>query len=195
MSADNDTPNDNENPAPDAAAPADAGNEVAALREEVAALKDRLLRSMADAENMRKRAERERNDAAQYGMARFARDLLSVSDNLSRALAALPEEARAQANDALRGVIEGVEATERELQSVLGRHGVKRIEAEGARFDPNLHQAIAEVPSPGAPGTVVTVVQTGYTIGERLLRPAMVTVSRGGTGASGSNGNGVDKTV
>jgi molecular chaperone GrpE len=195
MSADNDTPNENENPAPDAAAPADAGNEVAALREEVAALKDRLLRSMADAENMRKRAERERNDAAQYGMARFARDLLSVSDNLSRALAALPEEARAQANDALRGVIEGVEATERELQSVLGRHGVKRIEAEGARFDPNLHQAIAEVPSAGAPGTVVTVVQTGYTIGERLLRPAMVTVSRGGAGASGSNGNGVDKTV
>jgi len=150
------------------------------LQAEVAALRERSLRALAEAENTRKRAEREKEETRQFAIARFARDLLSVSDNLNRALAACPAEARVGANEALKAVIDGIEATERELQSVLSQHGVKAIEAEGAKFDPNLHQAIAEVPAEGKPkGTIVTVVQSGYMIGERLLRAAMVTVAKG----------------
>lgn len=153
--------------------------EIEALRHEVAALKERALRALADAENTRKRAARESEDARLYAITGFARDLLSVSDNLNRALLACPPEAREGASDALKSVIEGVEATERELQSVLTRHGVKPIAAEGMKFDPNLHQAIAEVPAEGRPpGTVVNVVQSGYSIGGRLLRAAMVTVAK-----------------
>ncbi len=154
--------------------------DVETLQAEVAALRERSLRALAEAENTRKRSEREKEETRQFAIARFARDLLSVSDNLNRALAAYPKEAREGADEALKSVIEGIEATERELQSVLSQHGVKAIEAAGAKFDPNLHQAIAEVPSEGMPkGTVVTVVQSGYMIGERLLRAAMVTVAKG----------------
>ena len=152
--------------------------EVAALQAELAAMKERALRALADAENTRKRAERERDDARLYAITRFARDLLSVSDNLSRALAACPAETREAAEDSLKAVFQGVEATERELQAILTRHGVTPIEAEGAKFDPNLHQAIAQVPGEGRPpGTVVNVIQNGYTIGDRLLRAALVTVA------------------
>jgi molecular chaperone GrpE len=155
-------------------------SEVELLKEEVASLRERALRALAEAENTRKRAEREKEEIRQFAIARFARDLLSVSDNLNRALAACPREARESADDALKSVIDGIEATERELQSVLSQHGVKAIEAAGAKFDPNLHQAIAEVPSEGKPkGTVMTVIQGGYMIGERLLRAAMVTVAKG----------------
>jgi len=154
-------------------------DEIEALRAELAAMKDRALRALADAENTRKRAEREREETRTFAITRFARDLLSVSDNLSRALAALPPDAKAAAADSVKAILDGVDATERELQAVLARHGVKSIEAEGAKFDPNLHQAIAEVPSTEQPpGTVVSVVQSGYTIGERLLRPAMVTIAK-----------------
>jgi molecular chaperone GrpE len=168
---------------PEEAAP-DEGAEietVEALKAEIAALRDRSLRALAEADNTRKRAERERDESRQYAVTRFARDLLTVADNLARALTACPPEARAEANESLKAVIDGVEATERELQNILTRNGVKPIEAAGARFDPHLHQAIAEVPGDGqAAGTVVNVVQSGYTIGERLLRPAMVTVARAG---------------
>jgi molecular chaperone GrpE len=165
--------------APEADEDETAPEEIEALRAEVAAMKDRALRALADAENTRKRAEREREETKTFAITRFARDLLSVSDNLSRALAALPPDAKAAAADSVKAILDGVEATERELQAVLARHGVKSIEAEGAKFDPNLHQAIAEVPGEGrAPGTVVSVVQGGYTIGERLLRPAMVTIAQ-----------------
>jgi molecular chaperone GrpE len=159
----------------------DVSREMSALRAEADAQKDRALRALAEVENVRKRLERERDDARVYSVTRFARDLLTVADNLARALAAVPAEARANADDSVKAVIEGVEATERELQAVLGRHGIKPIEAQGQRFDPHLHQAIAEVPAQGAePGTVVNVVQSGYVIGDRLLRPAMVTVAKGG---------------
>jgi len=172
---------------------------IEALRAEADAQKDRALRAMAEAENVRKRLERERDDAKVYSVTRFARDLLTVADNLSRALAHLPAESRAQADDALKAVLDGVEATERELQAALARHGVKPIAAEGQRFDPHLHQAIAEVPGHGAePGTVVNVVQSGYTIGERLLRPAMVTVAkaeRGNGSVTGEPGGRVDTKV
>jgi len=158
-----------------------------ALRAEADAQKDRALRALAEVENVRKRLERERDDARVYSVTRFARDLLTVADNLTRALASLPADTRAKADDAIKAVIDGVEATERELQAALGRHGIKSIEAQGQRFDPHLHQAIAEVPAQGAePGTVVNVVQSGYTIGDRLLRPAMVTVAKG----SGARPNG-----
>jgi molecular chaperone GrpE len=160
-----------------------------ALRVEADAQKDRALRALAEVENVRKRLERERDDARLYAVTRFARDLLTVGDNLSRALAAVPAEVRGKAGDSLKAVLDGVEATERELKATLSRHGVKPIEAEGVRFDPHLHQAIAEVPAAGAePGTVMHVVQSGYMIGERLLRPAMVTVAKGDAAAPRPNG-------
>jgi molecular chaperone GrpE len=197
MSHENDNqPLPEEAPAPDE----DSQREIAALRVEMEALRDRSLRALAEVENVRKRLERERDEARTYSVARFARDILTVADNLTRALAACPAEARARAEDSLKAVLDGVEATERELNAALGRYGVKAIEAEGRRFDPNLHQAIAEVPAANAQaGTVVSVVQPGYTIGDRLLRPAMVTVAKAATpqsaGAQGAGANGAGGQV
>jgi len=156
-------------------------DELAALQAEVADLSERHLRALAEAENTRRRAERDRLDASQYAVTRFARDMLTVSDNLRRALAHFPAEARAEASAAMKAVLEGVEATERELAATLERHGVRAIDTTGAKFDPHLHQAIAEVSAEGkAAGSIVNVVQTGYVIADRLLRPAMVTVARTG---------------
>jgi molecular chaperone GrpE len=153
--------------------------EVDMLRAEAAELKDRLLRALADVENTRRRAERERLDASQYAVTKFARDMLTIADNFSRALAAVPQDVLAAADPQVKAVIDGVEATERQLLATLERHGVKAIETENAKFDPNLHQAIAEVPGNGKPGgAIVDVVQTGYVIGDRLLRPSMVTVAK-----------------
>ncbi len=160
-----------------------APDEVEALRAELEAMKDRALRALADAENTRKRAERDKAETSQYAVTSFARSLLPVADNLRRALDALHAEKRSAMDENAKAILEGVEATERELQAVLARHGVKLIEAAGARFDPHLHHAVAEVPAPGQdPGTVVNVVQSGYTIGDRLLRPAMVTVAKSAPG-------------
>ena len=154
--------------------------EIEALKNEVADLKDRLLRALADAENTRRRAERDKTDASQYAVTKFARDILGVADNFQRATNALPEDARGDLPAQAKSVIEGVEATERQLLATLERYGVKPVDATG-KFDPNLHQAIAEVPGNGKPaGSIVDVVQTGYVIGDRLLRPAMVTVARAG---------------
>jgi molecular chaperone GrpE len=188
MSADNDNDDLPENqPEPNGDASA---QEVSELRAEVEALKDRALRSLAEVENVRKRLERERDEARTYSVTRFAREMLTVSDNLDRALTAFPEGARARTDDAVKAVLDGVDATARELRAALARHGVKPIEAEGQKFDPHLHQAIAEVPARDAqPGTVVSVVQPGYLIGDRLLRPAMVTVAKA-DGASAPPGNG-----
>ncbi len=164
--------------------------EVEALRNEVAELKDRALRAMAETENLRKRAERERAETAQYAIAAFARALLPVADNFRRAIESIAPEKRAAMDEGTRAILEGVEATERELEAVLAKHGVKMIEAAGAKFDPHLHHAVAEIPNSGQePGTVVNVVQSGYTIGERLLRPAMVTVAKAGTGPNGGAAN------
>jgi len=150
-----------------------------ALRAENAELKDRVLRALADAENTRRIAAREKQDASQYAVTRFARDMVAIADNFARALAALPADKLQSADPAVRAVIEGVEATERQLIAALQTHGIKVIDTADGRFDPNLHQAIAEVPGNGKPGgTIVDVVQTGYVIGDRLLRPAMVTVAR-----------------
>jgi len=151
------------------------------LNAENAELKDRALRALADVENMRRRSEREAADARTYAVTAFARDLLSVGDNLSRALENLPAETRAAADGPLKIFIEGVELTARELQAALGRHGVKKLEPKGEKFDPNFHQAMFEAPDETLPaGTVTEVVQSGWKIGERVLRPALVGVSKGG---------------
>jgi len=163
-----------------------ADDMVAKLVAENAELKDRALRALAEVENTRRRVERDRDDARQYAVTGFARDMLTIADSFQRALDSIPAEARANLPAQAKAVIEGVEATERQLMSTLERHGVKRIDAAGVKFDPHLHQAIAEVPGSGRPaGTVVDVVQSGYRIADRLLRPAMVTVAaRDSTGAA-----------
>jgi molecular chaperone GrpE len=144
-------------------------------------LKDRALRAAADMENLRRRTARELQDARAYSAANFARDMLSVSDNLRRALEAIPTEAKAAGDAGFTALIEGVEMTERAMLVALERHGVKKLQPEGEKFDPNFHQAMFEVPNPNVPAnTVVEVVQPGYTIGERVLRPAMVGVAKGG---------------
>jgi molecular chaperone GrpE len=152
---------------------------VAVLKAEVEALRDQRLRALAEAENIRRRADRENKEASQYAITKFARDMLSIADNFSRALAACPPDLREAADPQIKAVLDGVEATDRQLMSTLERYGVKQVSTEGGKFDPNLHQAIAEVPGNGRPaGTIVDVVQAGYMIGDRLLRPAMVTVAR-----------------
>lgn len=153
--------------------------EIAALKDEVAALKDRLLRLAAEMDNLRKRTEREKAEATLYAATNFARDLLSVSDNLGRALQALPTEERERAGEIERNLIAGVEVTERELLNVFQRHGIRKIEAVGQKFDPNFHQAMFEVPtSEKPPGTVMQELQPGYAVGERCLRPSLVGVAK-----------------
>jgi molecular chaperone GrpE len=157
---------------------------IAALVSAVDELRDRFLRAAAETDNVRKRAERDVADARAYGITSFARDVLSVADNLSRALDTIGEEARAGAEGTLKSLLDGVELTRREMQNILKKHGVRELDPKGEKFDPNFHQAMYEVPDPQAPaGTVVQVVQTGYAIGDRVLRPALVGVSKGGTKA------------
>jgi molecular chaperone GrpE len=149
------------------------------LKSEVESLRDQRLRALAEAENIRRRAEREKTEASQYAVTKFARDMVSIADNFSRALAACPSELRETADPQIKAVLDGVEATDRQLLATLERYGVKQVSTEDGKFDPNLHQAIAEVPGNGKPaGAIVDVVQSGYMIGDRLLRPAMVTVAR-----------------
>ncbi len=153
-------------------------DEIASLRAEVSELKDRLLRALADAENIRKRAERDRRDAEVYGATRFARDLLPVHDSFARALDSATDEARAAAP----GLLEGIELTQRALLAAFEKNKILPIDpAPGERFDPNLHQAMFEAPVPGTKaGEIIQVMGQGFTIGERLLRPAQVGVSSGG---------------
>ena len=134
-----------------------------------------------------RRTEREVADARTYAVANFARDMLNVADNVRRGIESVPEEARASAEGAFKGLIEGIDLTERDLLKTLERHGVKKLDPQGQKFDPNLHQAMFEVPNPEVPsGTVVQVVQSGYVIGDRVLRPALVGVAKGGPKATGS---------
>ena len=189
---------DAKNPANDAGDGAEAVNaeaatptaeeRIAALEGELGEVQDKLLRALAETENVRRRAQRERADAEKYGFARFAGDLLSVADNLRRALDSLPEsEAK---DDRTRSLLAGVAATERELIAAFERHGIKRIDPKGARFDHNFHQAVFEVENKGCPaGTVVEVLQPGYVVHDRLLRPAMVGVAKGGPAATGEGEN------
>ncbi len=164
------------------AQPAEAAPDpVAELSKEAAELKDRLLRTLAEMENLRRRTEREVADARVYGVTNFARDILAVADNMERAMKALDDEIREKADAGVKALLDGVELTERELIKVMEKHGVRKLEPQGQKFDPNLHQAMYEIPDEGVPaGTVVQIMQPGYTIGERVLRPALVGVSKGG---------------
>ena len=186
----NDASDERESPSNRAAEPAANNNaedkatvppeaRAAALEAELAEHKDRLLRALAETENTRRRAQREREDAAKYAITGFAKDLLSAADNLRRALDSLPQsEIR---DERTRSLLEGVAATERELLSVFERHGIRRIDPKGERFDHNFHQAVFEAERPGQPsGTVAEVLQPGYVLHDRLLRPAMVGVAKGG---------------
>ena len=165
-------------------------SDAAALAKEVAEHKDKLLRVLADMENLRRRTDREVADARAYGVSSLARDVVGVADNLHRALEAAGGSA-ALAEGPAKSLREGVELIERDLLKVLERYGVKRFDPKGAKFDPNFHQAMFEVPDPSVPsGTVVQVVQAGYTIGERVLRPALVGVSKGGAKAAPAAANG-----
>lgn len=162
-------------------APEEEADLLAAAKAENAELRDKFLRLAAEMDNLRRRTERDVKDAKAYAIAGFARDVLAVSDNLRRALDAIPAEARAAHLPGLDGLIEGVEMIDRSMLSALERHGVREIAAEGQKFDPHFHQAMFEVPNPNvANNTVVQVVQAGFTIGDRVLRPAMVGVAKGG---------------
>jgi molecular chaperone GrpE len=176
---------------PAAAAEQPAVDPAAALAKEAADLKDRLLRTLAEMENLRRRTEREIVDSRQYAVANFARDLLGVADNMQRALGTLSADFRDQADPVIKSHIEGVELTERELIKVMEKHGVRKFDPQGQKFDPNRHQAMLEVPDPNVPaGTVVQVMQPGYMIADRVLRPALVGVAKGGPKAAPGNENG-----
>jgi molecular chaperone GrpE len=191
----------NTRPAPDAGSnPADAAApgaapqpkpqageaaRTAAPANEVAELKDRLLRTLAEMENLRRRTQREVEDTRAYSISRFAGDILAVADNMDRALKALDDELREKADAGIKALLDGVELTERELHNALEKHGVRKFEPQGEKFDPNVHQAMYEVPDPSKPsGIVAQVVQPGYMIGERVLRPALVAVTKGGPKAN-----------
>src|SRR5262245_64976970 len=155
-----------------------------------------MLRTLAEMENLLQRTRRDVSDAKTYCITGFARDVLDIADNLQRALDAVPAEARAAADPGLKGLIEGVELTERSLLNALEKNGVKKFDPMGEKFDPNFQQAMYEVPDPSVPsGIVVQVVQAGYTIGERVLRPALVGVSKGGAKAAPSAANGNERNT
>ena len=158
-----------------------------ALAKEAADMRDKMLRTLAEMENLRKRTAKEVADARAYGITGFARDVLDIADNLQRALDAVPSETRESADPMLKALIEGVELTERSLLNALEKNGVKKFDPSGGKFDPNFQQAMYEVPDASVPpGTVVQVVQAGYMIGDRVLRPALVAVAKGGARAAAS---------
>jgi molecular chaperone GrpE len=170
---------------------------IEALHTENAELKDRVLRTIAEMENLRKRTERDVADTRSYAISGFARDMLKATDALGQALVMIPAETRETADGTLKSLIEGIELAQREMHRLLGTHGVKMIEAAGQKFDPHQHQAMFEVPNANVPeGTVVQVVQEGFVIGERVLRPALVGVAKGGSAAPAPEaGDGVDKSA
>ncbi|MBY0562711.1 MAG: nucleotide exchange factor GrpE [Hyphomonadaceae bacterium] len=165
--------------------PAESGQpkDMAALEAELVKARDDMLRALAEAENTRRRAERQAADARAYAIDRFANDLLPVADTLTRALQAAPKES---ADEAVRSLITGLEMTERSLLDTFARHGLKRVGAQGEPFDPNIHQAVAQAPSEHPAGAVIEVMQPGYVLGERTLRAAMVLVSAGGVAPAAS---------
>jgi molecular chaperone GrpE len=174
--------------------PIPAPDPVTILEAEKADLKDKLLRALAEMENLRRRTEKDLADARTYGVTRFARDMLDVADNLRRAQESVPAESRETADGVFKTMLDGVDLTERDLLKKLETHGVRKQNPEGQKFDPNMHQAIFEIPDDTKPnGTVMQVVQSGYVIGDRVLRPAMVGVSKGGPKAT--PGESVNKTV
>ena len=163
----------------DTAAAAPAADKTAELEAKLAESNDKLLRTLAEMENVRRRAERDRQDVSKFAISGFARDLLGVADNLRRALQAITPEQR-EANESLKNIFTGVEATERELLRLFEQNGIKKVDPIDQKFDPNLHEVMFEAEIPGkAPGTVIQVIEAGFTIHDRLLRPARVGVAKG----------------
>ena len=157
------------------------------LVKEATESRDKMLRTLAEMENLRKRTAKEVADARAYGITGFARDVLDIADNLQRALDAVPSETRESADPMLKALIEGVELTERSLLNALEKNGVRKFDPLGGKFDPNFQQAMYEVPDASVPaGTVVQVIQAGYMIGDRVLRPALVAVAKGGAKSPGA---------
>lgn len=183
MSEEQTTEQSPQSAAPEAPAPAEEVSpaaRIAELEAEVAKLKNEVLYARADTENVRRRLEQQAEDRGKFAVANFAKDVLSVADNLRRALDAVPPTAR-EGNDIANTLTVGVEMTEREMLATMERFGIRQIQAMGERFDPNLHQAMMEMEDSTQPeGTVVMVMQQGYQLHERLLRPALVGVSKGG---------------
>ena len=181
----------------DASEEAESGDGDLSPEAEIADLKDKLLRALADTENLRRRSQKDREDALKYSSANFARDMLSVADNLRRAIESIPEDGDPD-GQALVGFIEGISLTEKELLSTLERHGIQKVEPMGEKFDPQFHEAMFEVPTnDAAAGTVVQVVETGYVIHDRLLRPAKVGIAKAGDGPAGpaDPGDKIDTTA
>jgi molecular chaperone GrpE len=197
---DSDPKNTEADAPPSAAQPQDAAGQaaqggkslqeiVAALQAEVGDLRDKWLRAHAEMENLRKRAEREKEEASKYAITKLAKDIVGVGDNFQRAIDAVPPGA-AERDQTLKSFLEGVTMTERELLNVLDRHGIKRLQPMNEPFNPHLHQAVTQVPRPDVPsGTIVEVYQAGYTIADRVLRPAMVGVAQGGPKAGAPDGS------
>ncbi len=174
-----------------------ADDPIPKLTAELDSMRDKLLRALAEAENARKRADRDVADARSYAVSSFAKDMLDISDNLTRAVSAVDEAALADAPDAVKNLVEGVAMTEKAMATKLERHGVKKVDPQpGDAFDPHKHQAVAQIPSDHGAGTIAAVMQTGFVIADRTLRAAMVAVSSGpaaGNGdASGGSGGNVD---
>lgn len=166
---------------------------IARLTAELDSMRDKLLRALAEAENTRRRAEKEVKDTRDYAVSSFAKDILDVADNLSRAVGAVDETTLEDAPDAVKNLVEGVAMTEKALLSKMERHGVKKVDpAPGDAFDPHRHQAVAQIPSDHPNGRIASVMQTGYVIGDRTLRAAMVAVSAGGSGGGEGGPAGVD---
>jgi len=165
-----------EEPLDDASAEGGETDRLRQLEQELEEVRQHVLYAQAETQNVRRRLEMEKQNAQAYAATAFARDILSVRDNLERALSSIPDELRA--DEKMNGLVNGLEATGREIESVFGRHGITRIEAMGEKLDPNKHQAMIEVPSDAEPGTVVQEMQAGYMIKDRLLRPALVGVAR-----------------
>lgn len=178
--ADASDPREEEAPAPETAADGPEADPLEALTRENAELKDQALRAMAEAQNARRRADEEIAKSKRYGISAFAKDLVSVADNLSRGLAAVPAEAREAASEPMKNLVVGLEMVEREMLAAFERHGIKKIDPKGEKFSYDTHQAMQELEGTGQPpGTVVHVLQPGYLLHDRLLRPAMVIVAKG----------------
>lgn len=158
-----------------------ATQKIETLTTELAAIKDQALRAMAETANVKKRTEREVKAASIYAVERFAADMLSVSDNLGRAIGTVDDKVRGALGDNAKHLLEGIELTEKELMAVFARHGIKSVPGKGSKFDPNVHQAVAQIPSSETKGDVAELMQTGFTLGDRTLRAAMVAVSTGPT--------------
>ncbi|VAV92824.1 Heat shock protein GrpE [hydrothermal vent metagenome] len=170
------------------AAPISEAERFAEMEQQLSAAKDQTLRLAAELENVRKRSQKAEADARRYGVSRFAEDMLSVADNLSRALANVPAEARAEASERMNQLVEGVDLTQTSLLSALERHGIKQLDPKGEKFDHHLHQAVAHIPSAEiTTGHICEVIQPGYTIGDRTLRAAMVVVSTGAPAVAPAN--------